>query len=1364
MTHTLTLKEEQFLTKIIDSIAETGQTPTVREAQKLGGFSSSRTAAQYLNRLAEAGFIERGKGRRSFRVLIDPRDAPPPRKKRASKRTGESTAVRPSHALLVDATDLDGWSNRRDAQSMLPQVLRKLVYATTDRTGTVTFRSGEGVQYPGFDGLTHFEARTSFVPSGPVVWEVGTSGDVEKKAQMDYRARTDDPLGLEPAQTTFIFVTSRRWRDKAEWAERRQAEKAWRDVRAYDADDLEAWLELAPGVHAWLSRALGKGADGSVDLSAFAADWFEATKPALSAEFVLAGRDDAANKIKEWLSIDRASVSIRAETREEAIAFFAAVLEQLPDEERYRHELRAVVVRTEAAWQQLAVSRDALVLIPLFMPPSIVGAGRNGHRVVLPLSAADRTAQEPITIGPIDREAVERILGKLDADERVSDNKARELAHLARRSMMAFRRVRGRAPELSQPAWSTPANGPTIALVMLAGAWDDTKEADKDALARIVGMPYSQLDRELVRWSRETDAPVRHIGDKWMIVSKEDCWPLLHGYLTRDDLRRFHDVAVEILSAVDPRLDLEPEKQWMANVLGQVRPHSYTIIKGLANTLALLGTRGDATRSTAGDSAQSFAAAVVRRVLDAANKDFRVWASVASVLPLLAEAAPDQFLEALDKGLFGPTPLLRNMFTDRPGTSSMTTSSPHTYLLWALERLGWAPEYLPRAASALAKFVVLDEPRGTLGNRPDGSLRQLFLCWHPQTHASLEKRTEVIDRLRKTHPDVAWRLLVSLLPSDQDFSTNHTPAEWREWGIEPPRLTRADVVRGYRQVIARVIDDVGEDAGRWKDVIERLEKIPREDALRAIELLEAIPADRLSPVARENLRAALRASISWHRAHPDAKWELTDADVDRMAVIHRKLEPTELTARHRWLFTRAPKLLKGTQSYSDDYIALLSSDRLTAVMEILNDGGVDSVIAFAQTVEMPNDVGGALAVSAIVENEVTTILRRHLASSDAALELFARGFAFETIRKLGLEWAAALIRGDAQQWSPGQIAVLLTFLPYDSDDTWRLVDKQRDDTQREYWRRMYPWGVRESQIDYLTRNLIKHGRPFTAADVLASHIHSQSKRAPAPELIADTLEAVLTTQQTDDQMPPHFGYDLGELVETLAKDPGPVPLARIAAIEWQLVPLLSNHDLEPRVLHGELARDPSFFAHIVSVVFRDENEEHETKEFSEEERLKIRAAYNLLDSWRTFPARRTDGSVDATALAEWVKTARTLLVESKRTEIGDLRIGNILGTSPLGEDGLWPHEAVREIIETVESPEIERGIALQVYNSRGVVSKSLREGGAQERELVNRYSGYSDAMTEKWPRTAAMLRQIVHFYQADAARSDTEVELRHHLE
>jgi len=1286
-----------------------------------------------------------------------------PKRSRRRARSEEDNvpSKRPGRAPFADATDLDGWSKRRDAQDTLPQLVRRLIFATTDRRGTVTFAAGEGVQYAGLDGFTDFESRTSFVPSGPTVWELGTGAKVEDKAQNDYRSRTDNPLGLTAAKSTFIFVTTRRWPGKAAWVARRRAEKAWRDVRVYDADDLESWLDLAPAVHAWISGLLGKGADGAVHLSGFATDWLEATNPALTSEFVLAGRDHAAAAVREWLVGAASSTAIRAETRDEAVVFFASVLTLLPEDERERYDLRAVVVRTETAWQQLALSRDPLILIPIFTPSSTAAAERNGHRVILPLSRADVTTRTPIEVEHVDRPTAEAVLTKLN----IREQEARTLAHLARRSMMAFRRVRGRTPELLQPAWASPANGRLIALVMLVGTWDETKDADRAAVSQITRMPYDQIERDLVRWSTEADAPIRHIGTKWLIASKEDAWPLLARYLTRDDLQRFHDVAVETLSAPDPRFDLEREKQWMANILGHERAHSHTLIKGIANTIALMGARGEDTRATAGESAQSIASAVVWRVLDKANGDHRIWASFATVLPLLAEAAPDRFLEGVEKGLRGPTPILRHMFTDAPGTSSMTHSSPHPSLLWALERLGWAPEYLARAATALARLALLDEPRGTLGNRPDGSLRQLFLFWHPQTHATVAQRLDVIDRLRKSNPTIAWRLMISLVPTGHDASMNHSPAEWREWGVERPVVTRGDYAQGVRGVIARLLEDVGEDAACWKDLIGHLEKIPRDDSLKAIERLEGIASDRFDAAAREAIRRALREAISFHRSHPDANWELTSDDLERMAAIHERLAPQDLAERHRWLFVQRPALLEGRDVDWDAHAALLAQHRVDAVRAIYAEGGMTAVLDFAHNVEYPNEVGVALAASGHIETDITAIVQEHLTSTDSAMDRFARGLTWETERQRGRTWIADLIQGQAQAWTPEQRAVLLTFLPDKDDATWELVDAADAATQAAYWSRMYPWTAPAKRFEVTIRSLMQHGRPYAAADVLAGAVHSQSKPTPASELIADALEAVLSSAPTDrDPLPQNFGYDLGVLVETLAKEPDAVPLSRIAAIEWQLVPLLSNHDLEPRILHGELARDPSFFAELITIVFRGEDDEEEAQKLTDEESVRTRAAYELLESFGTLPGTRADGSIDAAALATWVKTARNLLANAHRPTVGDSRIGNVLGASPIAEDGLWPHEAVRDIIEAEESPEIERGMAIRVYNSRGVVSKNLREGGAQERELEMRYEGYSAAMADRWPRTAAMLRQVAASYKHDAVRSDADVELRDHLE
>src|SRR4051794_19722901 len=115
-------------------------------------------------------------------------------------------------ALLVDASDIVAWSDRRDAQERIPQLLRQLVLATLDDAVTsLEARAGEGVQLGGWDAIVQAIRGNAFVPSGISVWEFGTDAKPKTKADRDYQKRTSDPLGIVPAEATYIAATSRRW-------------------------------------------------------------------------------------------------------------------------------------------------------------------------------------------------------------------------------------------------------------------------------------------------------------------------------------------------------------------------------------------------------------------------------------------------------------------------------------------------------------------------------------------------------------------------------------------------------------------------------------------------------------------------------------------------------------------------------------------------------------------------------------------------------------------------------------------------------------------------------------------------------------------------------------------------------------------------------------------------------------------------------------------------------------------------------------------------------------------------------------------------------------------------------------------------
>ena len=167
--------------------------------------------------------------------------------------------------VSFDASEIVNWSDMPDAHHQLPALVRQLAQATA-KVSDIDMPSGSSVRLGGWDGLVIATDGRPWVPEGHSGWEISCNKDPRAKATSDYDKRTEDPLGVEVTNTTFVFVTSRRWPGKREWARTRREAGPWADVRAFDADDLVAWLEQAPEVARWFTRVIGNGSTAIEDI------------------------------------------------------------------------------------------------------------------------------------------------------------------------------------------------------------------------------------------------------------------------------------------------------------------------------------------------------------------------------------------------------------------------------------------------------------------------------------------------------------------------------------------------------------------------------------------------------------------------------------------------------------------------------------------------------------------------------------------------------------------------------------------------------------------------------------------------------------------------------------------------------------------------------------------------------------------------------------------------------------------------------------------------------------------------------------------------------------------------------------------
>jgi hypothetical protein len=267
-----------------------------------------------------------------------------------------------------------------------------------------------------------------------------------------------------------------------------------------------------------------------------------------------------------------------------------------------------------------------------------------------------------------------------------------------------------------------------------------------------------------------------------------------------EDLRRLEVVVREALGELDPALDLPRDDPWRASLDGKVRAYSDDLRHGLAETLALLGVHGDRIDTEAGSGA-AWASFLVGALLERANQDItcRSWASIANWLPLLSEAAPDAFLDAVRQGATGDEPVLRGLFTDRDDSPVFGSHSTHTGLLWALENTAWSPDHFGQSIDLLARLAEID-PGGRLSNRPDNSLAEIYCPWHPEISVDIPRRLTVLDAVRKRHSEIAWRLMLSTLPEAHAIhSPTHEP-RFRDWKTVPKPVKTIE----YLQFISEV--------------------------------------------------------------------------------------------------------------------------------------------------------------------------------------------------------------------------------------------------------------------------------------------------------------------------------------------------------------------------------------------------------------------------------------------------------------------------------------------------------------------------------------------------------------------------------
>ena len=885
--------------------------------------------------------------------------------------------------------------------------------------------------------------------------------------------------------------------------------------------------------------------------------------------------------------------------------------------------------------------------------------------------------------------------------------------------------------------WENHADATYLALVALIGAWSEKNQSDLDALAQLLGISYDEWLTKAREILHVPDSPLSLKDGIWKVANRIELLNLLGSRILDQNLSMVRSLSVSTLKERDPAFDLPPEERYAAVVHGKILKCSATLRAGVAEGLAILGNNPDAFSNCSQGEVEKTTTFAMREIL--LDADWVLWGSLNRLLPTLAEAAPDVFLDAVEKALMMMPCPFDELFAQEG--NGIAGKNYLTGLLWALEGLAWDEQYLVRVCVALGELASHD-PGGQWANRPSNSLATILLPWLPQTLAPAEKRRVAINTLLKEQPDIAWNLIIRLLPGQHQTSDgSHTP-NWRMSIIDGLNtfVSNQEYWEDACFFAELAVEAAGQDAIRLARLIDHFHNLPQPAFNQLIEVLSSPSVSAFSVEHQQLLWDHLMRLITRHRKFPDAKRSLGEDLIAKIEQVAEQIAPTNPFDRYQHLFTDRDIDLYEQQGNWKEQAGKLELRRDEAISEIRTQRGAEGIIQFAESVASPEKVGHALGtvVDTSIEQEM---LPQFLDTSEDNRNALVRGYIWRRYHVSGWEWCEYI---DKSYWTFAQIGKFLACLPF-SKETWDRASEWLQQHEAEYWNcaNVNPYQA-DSDLPIAIDKLIQHGRPIAA--IVCLNLMRNTEQAINCIQCIRALESALSSRE-----PGHatIGSEIIELISYLQKDPS-IDEEDLFRLEWAYLPLLDGHSgAAPVHVERRLARDPKVFCEVIQLIYRSKHEDLASAEPTKEHEAMASNAWQLLHGWKTPPGTREDGTFSEDHFTEWLQRVKQVSSESGHLEVALVSIGEVLAHAPADPSGLWIHRAVATALNDREHDELRNGYRIGTHNFRSTVR--VNPTGKTEIKLAAEFRGKADEVENAgFQRLAVTLRELVESYERQA--------------
>ncbi len=1224
--------------------------------------------------------------------------------------------------MHISSTELEKLSNTRQSQEKLPLLLRRLITNNLDGKYIVNLDipGGDSIWKPGADGYVQTLENSILGEAGIYLIECGQDESYQTKFQKDLDKRTENLS--QNSNKTFVFITTRKVRNKdasiAKAQKKNPKANFWKNIRIFDADDIETWLEHDYATSAWLCDVLEKPFDDIYNFEKKWQDWIKSTIIPLDENIILARKNIYEKEINDWLLHDKGLIEVRACTKKESLLYLLASIMKISSlEEREDIKSKITIIEDRKQWNRVVENGNSkkLILVPMFdIPEGIHTLLEKGYTIYLPLAKKDSfQTNKKLDVDNICNYLLEPII------EAKYGYEYQKLIYknFSNNDMLLLQRIlRNPKAPLPKPIWANKNYANILLFLSIFSSWDDLNRKDIELIEKTLKIPYSEIKNKLIELMNIDEAPIQQIGNIFQVTNPKLLIEYLGAYLTKEQFFSLLKSVQEVLTTIDNEYSKEKD-YFNFDFFHNKAKYSEQIKSSSTKGLALFANNDNYFNSNVKIKEQINR--VIKDIFE--DCDYKLWLFLGSYMPMLFEASPEIMLTETDRMLDNKV-ILDTIIEE--GSISFGGNCYYAGILWGLESVAWLPEYLNKATSILLKMYSNWVNGSGYANSPLSSLHKIYCAWYPHTSVDTEDRKKILTTFinGRKYNEALTNLLIKLLPQRNESLCSSTEPSYLEY--KRLKLKNADVWNMYNFVFEKLLI-LMDELNNWDILIGCYFDLSTDQKQKLYDKLNSLDFSTIQDDKKIEIQKAILLKTYWFDEFGKNK-EFSKEDknlIESLKTIISKINFSDKHKQYVALFT----------SYDYKHNDTIYAKKLK---DLLDDEGIEGIIHLIGHIE---DSYGFRLIDA---------LKSQTFSEEQIKEILSYLGQNEKIDKILFNFIGQYFWNNEmpfinQYWNTNwkdSIKQNILLNLSSSPELWKWIETNH--LENLYWsKKIFRGDFSASKLDFIIPRLKQYNNTDSLLEIVFYNKNTINTKEIVDALILYTGEHHLQLSS----------YYITELFDILYANN--VEQDLLIKLEMKYLKILDHNGI-PRAIKKELSTPASsFFSDIVKMLYGEESLDDDKREKirqqsknENDERTKELAISLMIKMDKNFIFENKRD------IKSWFENNKTNLQKLNRLQYGLSFIGQMFGQSPNdASDNIWPLKEIREIIEAEESEILEKGILIGKHNSIGI--RAITPDAKDMWTAYNEYKEYAKIVRFQYPRTSNLLEKIAAGYK-ELAESD----------